>query len=394
MSRRAALADKIRELDKAEAELNNTPIGPRNEQAQYERKKLSENISAQRHVLREELNARQAYYDQSGRVNTAKQEADRASAQADEAAKAHEATKQQIFAKYRTRPQHLNELTAEDQQKYLASRAARDAARKAANDAADSALEEEVTLASIGADVDEAVATRQALIKAQGDPCLPCQVAALKREVADKAARQAAASRVFPGRQNYGNCGIESTQQIAAQAAAVGVADKNAKGQPKNELERLNHGLKHGAGKGTRDPNGKVKVGGLARKKETVGSTNASDRKEILEDRGVAMEDPTPTTSDKLATAIKDKKGVIVSVNGRTLWGKPQVPGRHSKHAIVVTDGEFDKDGKLTGVYINDTGALDEKNQRGRFVEIDKFQKACDDHGASEMNVTKDAIWP
>jgi hypothetical protein len=53
------------------------------------------------------------------------------------------------------------------------------------------------------------------------------------------------------------------------------------------------------------------------------------------------------------------------------LWNDPAYAG--GGHAITVYDGDFDENGKLTHVYINDTGS----GQQGRRMPIDDFMNAA-----------------
>ena len=105
-------------------------------------------------------------------------------------------------------------------------------------------------------------------------------------------------------------------------------------------------------------------------------------RERILAKYGVDS-DIEPTTRDNLAKAIKANKAVIANVDAGVLWNNSQYNG--GGHAIVVYDGDFDSSGKLTHVYINDTGA----GKQGRRMPIDQFMKAADALGRSRLNVPK-----
>jgi hypothetical protein len=95
-----------------------------------------------------------------------------------------------------------------------------------------------------------------------------------------------------------------------------------------------------------------------------------------------------PTDRAALADAIKQNKGIVANVDAGELWNDPQYSG--GGHAIMVYDGDFDSSGKLTDVYINDTGA----GVQGRKMPIDDFMKAADAKvGGSSLNVTDDPVW-
>jgi hypothetical protein len=280
-------------------------------------------------------------------------------------------------------PKFMAQLSATDRESLRQSRDLRDKAKANATLSDTIVAREEKTQQKNEAEVKQAIKDRGDLIKTQGNPCLECQAAALQKEAAEKADRKRKADDVFPGKQHHNNCGVEASGQIVKQAEVAGKRDPNPNANPKTEAERLAHGIQHGARDDAANP-------------KKSGGTNPAKRQKIIEDQGVAMEPPKKTTMAALGQAIKDKKGVVVSLSGPALWGKPIVPGQqHGAHAIMVSDGEFDEAGNLTGVYVNDTGAAKPENQKGRFVPVADFEKACDAHpSGSQLNVTKEPIWP
>ena len=96
----------------------------------------------------------------------------------------------------------------------------------------------------------------------------------------------------------------------------------------------------------------------------------------------------SPTKED-IAKAIKEKKGIVIGADAGVLWNDPQYLG--GGHTVMVTNGDFDKNGNLTDVYINDTGT----GEQGKKVPIDDFMKANKPSPGHDgrMVVTKDPIW-
>lgn len=117
------------------------------------------------------------------------------------------------------------------------------------------------------------------------------------------------------------------------------------------------------------------------------GGTNPMDRQAILEKHEIESE-IVPTTEENLAEAIRENKGIVANVDAGELWQDPQYSG--GGHAIMVYDGDFDNNGNLTHVYINDTGS----GQQGRRMEIGEFMEAANSkEGGSSLNVTMDPVW-
>ena len=151
---------------------------------------------------------------------------------------------------------------------------------------------------------------------------------------------------VFPGKQHFGNCGVQSSQQLIHQAT----------GQNPDENAIL--GLALGGGFAENNADDSLR-----------GGTTAATRQALLNEYGVSSTIVNVPTEADLADALKQNKGVIASVEVGTLWGCTNPVGGH---AIVVTEGDFDASGKLTHVYINDTGM----GQQGRRLTIDEMMRA------------------
>src|SRR5690606_14698838 len=105
-------------------------------------------------------------------------------------------------------------------------------------------------------------------------------------------AQAAAATSVFPGQQSYQNCGVQSVRQIIEQSKKQCLA--------KTELEFLNDAIASGKAS-TGDPH-----------PGESGGTSASGREGLLADAGVKST-TQKTTTENLAAALKDKKGVIAN---------------------------------------------------------------------------------
>jgi hypothetical protein len=116
------------------------------------------------------------------------------------------------------------------------------------------------------------------------------------------------------------------------------------------------------------------------------GGTNARARQNILTKNGVNSV-IKPTTAANLAQAIKENKAVIASVDAGRLWEDSAY--NRNGHAIVVYDGEFDENGNITDVWINDTG----EGKQGKKVPIAKFMEAARAHRGSALNIpTKESF--
>jgi len=98
-----------------------------------------------------------------------------------------------------------------------------------------------------------------------------------------------------------------------------------------------------------------------------------------------------PATVANVDSALRDGKGVIMSSDADTLWatqGFPPGVGGGGRHAVVITNGLYDGDGKMTGVHVNDTGT-------GTQYTLTNAQlKDCLDSGSGTLNVTDQRIWP
>ncbi|WP_022821994.1 type VI secretion system tube protein TssD [Hymenobacter norwichensis] len=182
------------------------------------------------------------------------------------------------------------------------------------------------------------------------------------------------AAGLFPGRQRYGNCGVQACQQIIRQATGVNFPEK----------EILSFALE----------------GGFAVKSPNPawhGETNALSRQALLKAKGIASSIIDEPTHEQLATALREKKGIIAGLNADVLWGK--VPPQAGGHAVLITHGDFNEQGELTHVYVNDTGTSNPDFQRGRQIPTADIMRAFAKHknkagdNVSTLNVTDNPIW-
>jgi len=172
----------------------------------------------------------------------------------------------------------------------------------------------------------------------------------------------AAAAAVFPGQQNFGNCGIQSAEQLIHQATGTAV--------PENTILQV------------------ALTNGWAQNSATNsqrGGTGANSRQSILNNYGVGSQIQT-TTPQNISDALVERRGIITNVEAGVLWGRRR---RLGGHAITVVDGDWDDTGNLTHVYINDTG---NGNQYQR-MPINTFMNAANAHPNSQLNVTNNPIW-
>ena len=147
----------------------------------------------------------------------------------------------------------------------------------------------------------------------------------------------AGAVTVFPGKQHFGNCGVQSSQQLIHQAT----------GQNPDENAILSLAIAGGYASDSQDDHER-------------GGTGAASRQALLKEYGVNSSITANPTNEQLGEALKDNRGVIAAVDAGALWGDSRFNG--DGHAVTITEGDFSETGELTHVYINDTGT----GQQGR----------------------------
>lgn len=183
----------------------------------------------------------------------------------------------------------------------------------------------------------------------------------------------AAATAIWPGQQNFGNCGIQSANQVIEQAT----------GTQTPEQVLMNQAI--AAGLASPDPANPINSGG----------TSAAQRQQILANNGVPSSVISNPTQQDISNAILDRRGIIINADAGQLWnGDPNVPNPAAfgggGHAVVITDGDYDSNGNLTHVIINDTGT----GSQGRRVPIGQMMSANQARGGNAaINVTDAPIW-
>jgi hypothetical protein len=177
---------------------------------------------------------------------------------------------------------------------------------------------------------------------------------------------KALANSVHPGAQTFNNCGLQAVYQVveAKYVAPVG----------EDEREFLDEGLEFCDVNGSED---------------SLGATSDAKRQCMLSRHGVAST-LQPQTVDKLDAALRERKGVIVNADAAQLWDGQGVSGS-GQHAVLVTYGNYDANGVLQSVHVNDTA--------GGRVEPDydipvSRLPAVLASGKQQMNVTTLPVWP
>lgn len=95
----------------------------------------------------------------------------------------------------------------------------------------------------------------------------------------------------------------------------------------------------------------------------------------ILLDHGMIISKHANASDAQLDRAVGTGKILLVTVDAGVLWGKSMYIG--GNHAIVVTGARVGRlDGKVTGYYINDSGAAANSMRAGRYLPAAAFLKA------------------
>lgn len=126
------------------------------------------------------------------------------------------------------------------------------------------------------------------------------------------------------------------------------------------------------------------------------GGTYPDGRQAILANSGVAST-VQPSNLNNLGLATSRGQGVIADLDAHDLWMKPDgtspAPPK-SWHGIVVTGVQYDDDGNVTHVIINDTGT----GQCGRSVPVSTWNTAVGavanaGYAPASLNVTNNPIY-
>lgn len=170
--------------------------------------------------------------------------------------------------------------------------------------------------------------------------------------------------------QSYNNCGIESSRQLINQA-----------GGNLTEDQLFDWALDNGHA--TRETTGKW----YNRQTDRVasGGTHPGGRNDILNANGVPAHTEA-SSMNNLTQAVAEGRGVVSSHDANILWynkAEAEVAG----HAIVPTGLEYDENGNLKNVILNDTGT----GKCQQTMSADQFQRSL--RPGRDLNVTNNPIW-
>jgi hypothetical protein len=201
---------------------------------------------------------------------------------------------------------------------------------------------------------------------------------------------QAAAAGRTSGapKQSYNNCGVESSRQIINQANKN---DPTKSSLTENQL--LQTALDNGWASRGHAPDAPQPPPVSPGTPPTYwdGGTWPETRQTILADSGVASTVQTSNLNN-LGLATSRGQGVIAILDAHYLWMRPDGTSPTEKgswHFVTVTGVEYDDNGKVICIIINDTGA----GECGRRVPVNTWNKAVNAHPGRALNVTDDPIY-
>jgi uncharacterized Zn-binding protein involved in type VI secretion len=166
--------------------------------------------------------------------------------------------------------------------------------------------------------------------------------------------------------QSYNNCGVESSRQVINRANNSNLG----------EDQLLQTAIDNSWANGTPGSPPSFANGG----------TNPATRQSILANAGVASTVQSSNATN-LGLAMSRGQGVIASLDAAPLWGGAAPAG--SLHAVTVTGVEYDDNGNVTNVIINDTGT----GLCGQVVPIATWNSAVGAHPSPALNVTTNPIF-
>jgi len=180
--------------------------------------------------------------------------------------------------------------------------------------------------------------------------------------------RAAAAGRTSGTiQQSYQNCGVESTRQLI-----------NQQGNNISEDGLLNQALRTGDAE-------TAKTGPWYWRsvdRANSGGTGPAGRNAILNRNGVPSS-LQPQGIDNIQQAVALDRGVITSHDAGLLWGQAAGGG----HAIVTTGAEYDANGNLKNVIVNDTG----DGTCRKVISARQYNSSL--RPGRDINVTNTPIW-
>ena len=158
--------------------------------------------------------------------------------------------------------------------------------------------------------------------------------------------------------QSYNNCQVEAARQIINRVTGKNITED---GLMRMALDR---------NQVVRGEPAEVPVGTPPRFED--GATNYTGVQAILENFNITST-VQPNNLNNISKALASRKGVVAVVDSKVLWtGKINNPP-NPDHAVLVTGLEYDDNGKITDVIINDTGT----GECSQKVPVDTWNKAA-----------------
>jgi uncharacterized Zn-binding protein involved in type VI secretion len=160
--------------------------------------------------------------------------------------------------------------------------------------------------------------------------------------------------------QSYENCGIESSRQVINQATGSAISEDKLLDTAMDK--------------------------GWAQREATrgeSGGTTAEGMHSLLDNQGVSSS-LQPQTMANIQQAVAEHRGVITAHNAGTLWNTTDEGG----HAILVTGAQYDPNGKLASIIINDTGT----GEGMHLVPADRYERSL--LNGFSATITDHPIWP
>jgi len=151
-----------------------------------------------------------------------------------------------------------------------------------------------------------------------------------------------AAVHVWPGQQSFGNCGVQCCNQVIQQATGIKYS----------EIQALTFSINMNwatPDKFRPELNGSTTITSM---QSMLGHFNIKST--IYNTSSIIT--GSLAFRKKLTKALRKNRGVIIALNANTLWYPTSNNHCYTPHAVLITEGEFDEQGSLTHVYINDTG--------------------------------------
>lgn len=167
--------------------------------------------------------------------------------------------------------------------------------------------------------------------------------------------------------QSYNNCGCETSRQVINQATPANISQETL----------LNQAMT--GGQASQVPGNLYLSGG----------TGPQGRQQLLANNGVSshLED---RTMGNLESSVAAGRGNIVVVDSQTLWTNGTTAPSTGDHVVVVTGVEYDDNGNVKSVIINDTGA----GTCSQKVPLNVWNQATSPAiGNWQNNVTDNPIW-